>query len=256
MYKITNKFPQEEKYEETFIVLMVVGPHKLYVHWDINTNDIVSLRDHLGENKSNYKYILRVYDISGITFNGNNAHYHFDIQVDKEDDNWYIDLWTPGNAYCVELGIKAGNRNFFPLVRSNSVITPRVKPSNLSKPKWMKVKMKQNNKSLQLKKNIILDDDINQTVSNDSSSFTFYNDIEATLDNYKSKKNKADILMQLAKSWNQIKSNLNTSEVNHFLKDINYRLNDPDNNISITKAYEVLKKGQVLSFSSINLMHK
>lgn len=256
MFKTTNKCPQMAKYGETLVALMVVGPYKLYVYWEINIKDILSLKNLLGKNTSISKYILRVYDISGITFNGNNAHYHFDIQIDKDTENWYIDLWSPGNSYCVELGIKANNRNFFPLVRSDSVITPRVKPSNLSKLKWMKVKIEQNKTSFQLEENIKLDDDSNRPASNDNSSFTFCNDIETRLINYGSKTDKTDILMQIAKSWNQIKDSLSTSEMNHFLKDINYALNNPEHDTAIARQYEILQTRQVLSYSSINLMSK
>lgn len=214
-----------EKYGETMITLMVVGPRKLYVYWEIMEKEVSALKDLLGNNMLDARYTLRIYDISDIIFNGSNARYYFDIDVDKDAGKWYIDLWTTDNSYCVELGIKTNNRNFSPLGRSNCVSTPKSGQSIFFEPMLMKVEIESGKTVLPLEryaKYDVMTADQSICNSNNNPEITGYEHRDIT-------------------------------EPKFIIKYINKTLNNPGHNTAISRSYETLKNKERLNFSSIAL---
>ncbi len=119
---------------------MVVEPRRLHAFWEIDDDDVASLKKRLG-GVLVFKNVLRVYNITNMQFNGANERYFFDMEIGPGEEKLYIDLWTSGGEYCVEVGIKTKEGDFFPLARSNSVSAPKTEPARFSEPKWMKVEM-------------------------------------------------------------------------------------------------------------------
>ena len=119
---------------------MVKDPYWLHAYWEIDAETIKSIKTKTGERWENERYILRVYDIKYIDFNGTNANYWFDIEVRKEDNNFNINLWNDNSSYCAEIGILTKERDFSSLARSNFVQTPQSDISNNLEEKWMEVR--------------------------------------------------------------------------------------------------------------------
>ena len=244
---------QVEQYGETTASLMVVGPYKLHVYWEININDFPELRCQLLNRTLNNKYILRVYDISNIVFDGNNAHYYFDIDVDEDKENCYIDLWSAGCTYCVEVGIKINNREFLPLALSNIVSTPKVLPPGFSIPKWMKVEIKSDNTNL--KSNVLKKTYRTANVSiyrggkyPNMSAGNETRRIDDRLDT-----EQINRVIETVKNWGHIVNELNVSARKFFTRDINKVLNNPKHNPGFSMPREILHNRSVLNFSSMSL---
>ena len=83
--------------------------------------------------------MLRVYDVTGLDFNGANAHRSVDLEISEEANNWYINVWAADRAYCVDLGLRYPDGTFVTLVRSNIVTTPRDSISPVVDEEWMVV---------------------------------------------------------------------------------------------------------------------
>lgn len=110
-----RQVPQAQK--DNKITLMVVDPWKLFAYWNIDESSLAKTRGVL---------VLRVYDITRISFDGRNANIVFDIAVYEHAGNSYIGV-GPDREFVVDIGIVLHGKGFITLARSNRVTTPMLK---------------------------------------------------------------------------------------------------------------------------------
>ncbi len=127
----------QDRYSENRIVLMIRDPYWCFAYWDLTTEKQANVITKLSDGQ--VKLILRVYDVTGVDFNGSNANRFMDIQIGEEASNWYINVWASDHAYCVDLGLLHPNGQFEVLARSNVVTTPRDAISSIIDEEWMVV---------------------------------------------------------------------------------------------------------------------
>lgn len=125
--------------EKSRVVLMDVDPHWLHAYWEFTQSDKTKILEQSDKPSHPQKKILRVYDVSYICFDGNNAHNYFDIEIDNDRGNWYINLWSPRKSFCAEIGMRFSQGDFYPLARSNAIDIPRPYQSPFGEEQWMKV---------------------------------------------------------------------------------------------------------------------
>lgn len=111
-------------YGENDIVVVIQGPSTLYVYWEITWPLGQLIGDFLNASFEHVPKKLRIYDVTDIWFDGNNAHWHRDIDIDFQADNWFIYELFANRTYIVDLGIIYDNR-FIPIVRSKAKSTPQ-----------------------------------------------------------------------------------------------------------------------------------
>ncbi len=124
-------------YDEDRIALLVRDPYWVYAYWDITRETLARAQEALGERWPEAKSILRVYDVTGVEFDGANANSYFDIEITGGASNWYINIQVPNRAYCVEIGLLSVAGEFIVLARSNVAATPRDVPSDITDEQWM-----------------------------------------------------------------------------------------------------------------------
>jgi hypothetical protein len=124
-----------ENYGVTQITLITRDPHWIYAYWDISPEI---------RKRMNGSIVLRMYDVSLIDFNGQNANSSFDIDVGNDASNWYIQLWNDHVSYCCDLGTRSSEGHFHPLARSNVVTTQRREWANRFEANWAEVKQGKN----------------------------------------------------------------------------------------------------------------
>lgn len=107
---------------------LVKDPHWTFVWWELPPAALTALAP-------DEPLYLRVHDVTGVVFDGGNSHGHFDIQVGRITDHWYLRLEVSDRVYCAELGCKAGGV-FIPLVRSNAAALPPDGPSPQAGETW------------------------------------------------------------------------------------------------------------------------
>jgi len=127
-------------YNVTNLTLMVRDPYGIHAYWEIAPSSIEEVRKKIGEEVERCAYVLRMYDVTYKIFDGSNANHQFDIEVGPHTNNWYINLWCDNTSYCGEIGLRTPKGEFFPLARSNCVITPRAGFSPRKDMIWMEVK--------------------------------------------------------------------------------------------------------------------
>ncbi len=135
----TRNLPQElpTYYDQDKIILQVRDPRWLHSYWELRGQTIEGLKNRLKDEFYRAKRVLRVYDVSNIIFNGNNANSFFDIIVNDYANSWYIDTNGPGRSWCVDLGLMLADGRFITIVRSNVVQTPIDGPSWITDEEWM-----------------------------------------------------------------------------------------------------------------------
>jgi hypothetical protein len=123
-------------YGEDKIVLQIRDPWWIHSYWEVTSFTRDKLKESFSQQFSQAKWVLRVYDVSNIIFNGFNAHHHFDISIGPDTNNWYINV-SSGCSYCVDLGLILNDGKFILILRSNTVTTPLDQPSWVIDEEWM-----------------------------------------------------------------------------------------------------------------------
>lgn len=126
-----------DTYGDNRIVLMMRDPACLFAYWEIKKDVLDKVLNSLGTLAHSAKIVLRVYDITGIIFTGNNAHRFFDIEITRGAENWYIHVGEPNRSFCADIGFITPNGTFRILARSNTVTTSRMDVSEAIDEKWM-----------------------------------------------------------------------------------------------------------------------
>ncbi|MFA5146903.1 MAG: DUF4912 domain-containing protein [Candidatus Omnitrophota bacterium] len=130
------RFPQG--YGDNKIVLLVRDPWWIFAYWEIRRDKEESVIGSIRSSGDDVaKSILRIYDVTDINFNGQNAHSYFDIDLKGLASNWYINVGNPDRSWVVDIGILSKKGNFYLLARSNVVKTPRFGMSDKLDAEWM-----------------------------------------------------------------------------------------------------------------------
>jgi hypothetical protein len=125
------------QYDRDRIVLQVRDPRWIHAYWEVRGVTLERFKSDPQNDFYKAKRMLRVYDVSNIIFNGNNAHSFFDIEINELATNWYIDTQGPGRSWCVDLGLLLSSGRFITILRSNTVYTPLEGPSWITDEEWM-----------------------------------------------------------------------------------------------------------------------
>lgn len=114
---VTAKKALPAEYGEDRIILMTVDPWKLFAYWEVKENTLSKIKGTL---------VLRVYDVTGIYFDGKNANLVFDVPVYGRIGDSYIGV-GPDKAFIVDIGAVSKAGDFVAIARSNQAATPALK---------------------------------------------------------------------------------------------------------------------------------
>ncbi|MCM8819619.1 MAG: DUF4912 domain-containing protein [Candidatus Omnitrophica bacterium] len=127
-------------YNQTYLTLIARDPFWIFAYWEITESSFSDLKQKVGFELDKGVFVIRMYDVTLVDFNGYNANRTFDIEIDPKAGNWYINLWNDNATYCADLGFRLFDGRFFQLARSNFVTTPRFWLSSRKDEIWMEVK--------------------------------------------------------------------------------------------------------------------
>jgi hypothetical protein len=113
------------RYERDMLHALVRDANTIHVYWEISNRRRWLATRHFQCDWGALPKVLRIYDTTGIYFNGYNAHRHGDIETTPEAQSWYIHGLNGNATYIVDIGTYNLGRQFIPLLRSNPVVTPR-----------------------------------------------------------------------------------------------------------------------------------
>ncbi len=134
---IPEKIPDlKQTYGKDKIVALPVNPEWIYFYWDFS-NQTKNLLEEINEKK--LKSVLRVYDVTYIIFNRNNAHKSWDYELNADTRNYYINVPFADASYIAEIGYIDEKGEFIPVLRSNSVHTPPRNFSSRTEERWLEL---------------------------------------------------------------------------------------------------------------------
>ncbi|HLB02164.1 MAG TPA: DUF4912 domain-containing protein [Nitrospiria bacterium] len=125
-----------ESYGVTELVLLPVDPYWIHAYWEVTPKSFSEFLSRLGPLASQGRYLLRIYDVTAIEFDGSNAHSSFDLPIELSARNWYINLWSSEKSIVGDLGYLRPDGRFILLVRSNVIHTPRAGVSIFTEAPW------------------------------------------------------------------------------------------------------------------------
>ncbi len=118
-----ERFVFPDTYGINRIRLLVKDPEWLFVHWDVDPESVAELRTAVGERTvALSKLTLRIIDPG----NGGMSV----VLLPPGVRSWYVRADSTRRAYRAELGLTLPSGEFRRLAESNTVVTPRVGPSN------------------------------------------------------------------------------------------------------------------------------
>lgn len=122
---VGREFKIPESYNENYLVLLVRDPYCLFAYWEITVEQRELITSKFDCGWGEVPLLLRLYDVTGLNFDGRNSHGFIDISVHALADNFYLRDLAANKGYCVDLGVIAPDGRFITILRSNTVITPR-----------------------------------------------------------------------------------------------------------------------------------
>jgi len=122
------------QYGDNQIYLLIRDPYWIYSYWEISRGHEENMFAKLGNDRSQIKSILRVYDV---TESSSNPPY-FDITLQNMADHWFINVGA-NRSYFVEIGLLHADGRFLALAKSNLVTTPRDAMSDVIDEEWMSI---------------------------------------------------------------------------------------------------------------------
>jgi glycosyltransferase involved in cell wall biosynthesis len=105
--------------------LISVNAYQGFAHWRIRQEWVDQLARSRGEGWNQCRMVLRLYDVSYITFNGFNAHRIQDESIGHLAGHRFFTLPRPGTWQLAEVGFLFRNGEFVPAARSQAVQFPR-----------------------------------------------------------------------------------------------------------------------------------
>jgi uncharacterized protein len=123
-------------YGEEKIVLMVRDPYLVHAYWEVTPVRIEREKAWFGWSS---KLVVRIYDVTGVQFDGRNALGYFDQEVFERLGSWYFDVGRPSHAFVADIGLLSPEGKFLTLARSNPISMPRDGVSDVLDEEWMLV---------------------------------------------------------------------------------------------------------------------
>jgi len=124
-------------YGDTKVVVLPRDPMWFYAYWEVALSAYAELKKKIGDDElGKSRWTLRVYDITDKNFNGNNANRHFDISINPNADNWYVNVGEVNRVWVVDLGIITPDGRFIAIARSNVLGLPMHGVSSITDEQW------------------------------------------------------------------------------------------------------------------------
>jgi hypothetical protein len=109
-------------------------PQMAYAYWEVTPARIEREKQWFGWDST---LCVRVYDITGVQFTGNNAQGYYDQEISDRIGSWYFGVNRPGHSLAADIGLRTSNGRFLTLARSNFITMPRDGVSDVIDEEWM-----------------------------------------------------------------------------------------------------------------------
>jgi uncharacterized protein len=116
---ITKEDPQTK---DSYLETKLISSEKIFSEWELAPWQIHLLASYFKQDINLNILIFRLYDVTDIIFNGENAHAFYEFQLPIQSKHWTIKGININRSYLTEIGYKINGKTFFPVLRSNATI--------------------------------------------------------------------------------------------------------------------------------------
>ena len=135
--KSVNKAGLPVDYGDTKITILPRDPICIFAYWSISKQYFDKLKKEYGKYFFvSSKLVIRIYDITDVNFDGNNANRYFDVFVTPNSSSWYVNVGEFNRSWCADLGYLTKDGEFILIARSNTVVMPKYGVSNITDEQW------------------------------------------------------------------------------------------------------------------------
>lgn len=120
-------------YGEDQITIMARDPMMAYAYWEVTPARLEREKSWFGWDST---LCVRVYDITGVQFNGSNAQGYYDQEISDRIGSWYFGIGRPGHSFAADIGLRTPAGRFLTLARSNFITMPRDGASDVIDEEW------------------------------------------------------------------------------------------------------------------------
>ncbi len=122
-------------YKRDKLVALPVNPLWIHMYWDFSEQTAALIKNLQDQKKAIF---LRIYDVTYIEFNGENAHQIWEYEISSDGERkFYANVNNPNASYLTEIGYINDRGEFVTVLRSNLVKTPPNAFSTKKEEKWL-----------------------------------------------------------------------------------------------------------------------
>ncbi|WP_430494401.1 DUF4912 domain-containing protein [Rossellomorea marisflavi] len=123
--RATKQRPALKAHPPVELILTFSSFTRIYCYWDIPDTWLQRTREQLSLHGEGRPFILRLYDVTSIAFDGHNHHSHMDTYVPAKENGWFVSGLKENRSYCMDIGWKLEDGTFLAFTRSNVIHAPR-----------------------------------------------------------------------------------------------------------------------------------
>ena len=128
-WKMGERFPRE--FSQEGFSLLAVYPHQGFLQWHVSQKTAVKVKKDKGAGSDNEcRLVIRVYDVTGVEFDGFNANRQYDIHIQSLCGCYYLNVDRFESTLMAEVGYVFTDGSFKPCVRSNVMYFDRPRKSS------------------------------------------------------------------------------------------------------------------------------
>lgn len=116
-----NKLRIPQYYNENVLIMLVQKPDAVFAYWELSGHQWRALGNKDG-------LYLRLYSCQAEGDPDSGANVLEEVKLPVNCKNWYFNGLNPEMEYYTELGWKASDSLFMPILRSDPVVTPPDRP--------------------------------------------------------------------------------------------------------------------------------
>lgn len=125
-WKATVPFHEDNEPFGNKVIIHQLSNEQINVVWSISSQTIWLASVYFEKPFEHFVEALRLYEVTGIEFDGRNAPDFREFIICGRQGKLTIDQLSSYHTYCLEVGIKLNDHDFFPLFRSRTVSKPEV----------------------------------------------------------------------------------------------------------------------------------
>ncbi len=119
-----------ERPSGTRVILAASHPRLGYVGWNVEQSAIDALQAGQADRFAGARYVIRIYDVTDVVFDGSNAHSFFDVAIEGLGGRYYTPIPQGDRNLMAEIGFAFSDGSFHALARSLPRWFDRDRPTN------------------------------------------------------------------------------------------------------------------------------